>query len=468
MQLTSSLPPAKTTEMWRPEDRTRARAALPGAADGVFRPDILDAIEETVAGMDAELRALSLDIHAHPELMFTERRTHDVLTAFMERHGFDVARHHILETGWRATFAHGAGGRTIGINCEMDALRGIGHACGHNLIAMSGVAVACAIKAALERFDIAGRISVLGTPAEEGGGGKVIMLEKGAYKDMAACLMCHPAPGPKGSVSLTSCLAIQHVEVEYFGHTAHAALSPWEGRNALDAAVLAYNNISALRQQLKSTYRVHGIFEGKDWAVNVIPSYAKYTVAMRTPTLAELKPLVERVIPCLEAAALATGVKCKINTLGATFDLRQNTALGAEVADVVRRRYGSIDYEYGIKSASTDFGNVTYAVPALHPGFAIPTVPGGGNHTPEFTVAAATEEAHLACLDVTKALAHTGVRVIIDDVFMKKVWNAFEKGKEDRGQVEYDEADLVEQFGRMKTWMGHMGQRDEGRCCGGH
>ncbi|KAL1709444.1 hypothetical protein EV121DRAFT_194702 [Schizophyllum commune] len=407
--------------LWRPEDTERAIPSLPGAADGVWRSDILDAIEETIAEMDEELRALSLNIHDHPELMFEEHRTHDLLTNFFEKKGFTVTRHYILETGWQAVWEHGEGGRTIGVNCEMDALRGIGHACGHNLIAIAGVAVACAVKAALARFDIKGKVVVLGTPAEEGGGGKVIMLKHGAYKGMSACLMCHPAPGPKGSVSLTSCLAIQHVEVEYFGHTAHAALSPWEGRNALDAAVLAYNNISALRQQLKPTYRVHGVFEGRDWAVNVIPSYAKYTVAMRTPTLAELKPLVDRVIPCLEAAAMAAGVKYKINTLGETFDLRQNTALGADVADTVRRRYGAIDYEYGIKSASTDFGNVTYALPALHPGFAIPTVPGGGNHTPEFTAAAATPEAHAACLDVSKALALTGVRVVADEVFERKV-----------------------------------------------
>ncbi|KAL1680643.1 hypothetical protein EV122DRAFT_207440 [Schizophyllum commune] len=411
--------------LWRPEDTERATAALPGAADGVWRSDILDAIEETIAGMDEELRALSLDIHDHPELMFEEHRTHDLLTTFFEKKGFTVTRHYILETGWQAVWEHGEGGRTIGVNCEMDALRGIGHACGHNLIAIAGVAVACAVKAALARFDIKGKVVVLGTPAEEGGGGKVIMLKHGAYKGMSACLMCHPAPGPKGSVSLTSCLAIQHVEVEYFGHTCAFSI----------VSMICLNRVHDMktdpvpRQQLKPTYRVHGVFEGRDWAVNgefvapspFIPSYAKYTVAMRTPTLAELKPLVDRVIPCLEAAAMAAGVKYKINTLGETFDLRQNTALGADVADTVRRRYGAIDYEYGIKSASTDFGNVTYALPALHPGFAIPTVPGGGNHTPEFTAAAATPEAHVACLDVSKALALTGVRVVADEVFVRKV-----------------------------------------------
>uniref|UniRef100_D8Q864 Peptidase M20 domain-containing protein 2 n=1 Tax=Schizophyllum commune (strain H4-8 / FGSC 9210) TaxID=578458 RepID=D8Q864_SCHCM len=407
--------------LWRPDDTTRATAALPGTADGVWRSDILDAIEETIAGMDEELRALSLDIHDHPELMFEEHRTHDVLTAFFEKKGFTVTRHHILETGWQAVWEHGEGGRTIGVNCEMDALRGIGHACGHNLIAIAGVAVACAVKAALQQFDIKGKVVVLGTPAEEGGGGKVIMLKHGAYKGMSACLMCHPAPGPKGSVSLTSCLAIQHVEVSISGTREYCSFFA-----AYPPFFCGILPLSAPLFQLKPTYRVHGVFEGRDWAENgeFIPSYAKYTVAMRTPTLAELQPLVDRVIPCLKAAAMAAGVQYKINTLGATFDLRQNTALGADVADTVRRRYGAIDYEYGIKSASTDFGNVTYALPALHPGFAIPTNPGGGNHTPEFTAAAATPEAHAACLDVSKALALTGVRVVADEVFERKVsWN---------------------------------------------
>lgn len=427
--------------VWLVDDQTDTMPALPGASNTVFRPDILDAIEATVANMDAELRALSLDIHDHPEIMWQEHRTHDVLTDFFEKKGFEITRHYFLDTAWKATYSHGSGGRTIGVNCEMDALKGIGHACGHNLIAISGVAVACAIKAALEKFDLSAKIVVLGTPAEEGGGGKVILLEKGAYEGMSACLMSHPAPGPKASVSLTSCLAIQHVEVEYFGHTAHAALSPWEGKNALDAAVLAYNNISALRQQLKPDYRVHSIFEGKDWAVNVIPSYSKFICVVRTPTLAELKPLFARIIPCLVAAAAATGCEHKLTVMGTTYDLRQNTALGGELANIIRKRYGDVDYKYGIKYASTDFGNVTYALPALHPSFAIPTKPGGGNHTPEFTEAAATKEAHYACLDVSKALAMTGVRVLIDGAFARKVWNAFEKDKEERGQVEAEESE---------------------------
>ncbi|KDR78232.1 hypothetical protein GALMADRAFT_245310 [Galerina marginata CBS 339.88] len=415
--------------VWRPDDHQRPAPAKPGSNE-IYRPDVLETIEIRIKELDQELRELSLDIHAHPELGFQEVHAHDAYTAFMVKHGFQVTKHFHLDTAWQATFQHGSGGRTIGINSEMDALRGIGHACGHNLIGISGVAVACAVKAAMEKHSISGKINLLGTPAEEGGAGKVILLNKGAYEGMDICLMCHPAPGPVGSVSLTSCLAVQKITAEYKGHTAHAALSPWEGKNALDAAVLAYNNVSALRQQLKPTTRVHGIFEGKDWAVNIIPDHAKYVCLVRAPTAKELKEVLKRVLPCFEAAALATGCELKIETGNPLTDIRQNRALGGEVANIVLNKYGSIDYEWGIKDASTDFGNITYALPSLHPGFAIPTVVDGGNHTRAFAASAATIEAHNACLDVSKALAATAMRVLTDDKFFEEVQKTFKEDQE--------------------------------------
>jgi len=318
----------------------------------------------------------------------------------------------------------------------MDALEGIGHACGHNLIAIAGVGVALALKAALLHFNISGKISLLGTPAEEGGAGKVILLDNGAYADMDVCMMCHPAPGPKGSVSLSSSLALKRVKVEYHGQTAHAALSPWEGTNSLDAAVLAYNNISALRQQLRPTHRVHGIIEGKDWAANIIPDYSKMLFYVRAPTRAQMLGSVKRILPCFEAAALATGCKVTVEPQNMDmYDIRQNKALGEEVARIVLNNYGDIDYEWGIKEASTDFGNITYALPSLHPGFAIPTVVNGGNHTREFRDAAATEVAHDACLRVSKALAGTGIRVLLDDEFFEEVRRTFEEDKAIRDLV---------------------------------
>lgn len=392
----------------------------------VYRPDLFQTIEESIASLNDSLRDLSLDISSHPELKFEEHHAHDVLTSYMEKQGFQVERHYKLETAWIATFTNGTGGRTIGVNSEMDALPGVGHACGHNLIAIAGVAVACAVKEVLVKHDIPGKVVLLGTPGEEGGGGKVILLEKGAYEGMDVCVMCHPAPGPARSASLSSCLAIQRLIVEYHGHTAHAALAPWEGQNALDAAVSAYTSISMLRQQIKPGCRVHGIIEGKDWAANIIPDYSRMFWYVRGETWAEVESLVPRIQACCDAAALATACRIEQAKGGATTDLRQNKALSNEFADVFAKKFGPIDYEWGISSASTDFGNVTYAMPAIHPGFGIPTEPQGGNHTRAFARSAASPEAHVVCLNVSKTLAAVGVRVLVDDAYFAEVRKTFE------------------------------------------
>ncbi|KAJ8489872.1 hypothetical protein ONZ51_g2665 [Trametes cubensis] len=411
-----------STAFWQPGQNVSSDIRKNSQDDALYRQEFLETIRSSIAALDGDLSALSQDIHDHPETKFEEHHAHDVLTAFMEKQGFDVSRHYLLETAWVAKYTRGSGGRTLGVNSEMDALPGIGHACGHNLIAIAGVAVACAVKAALDKHDIAGSVVLLG---EEGGAGKAILLERGAYEGLDACLMCHPAPGPPYSASLSGCLARQRIDVEFTGHTAHAALSPWEGQNALDAAVLAYTNISVLRQQLKPTHRVHGIFEGKDWTPNIIPDYSKMIWYVRAPTRTEVDIAVKRISACFEGAALATGCQVKVELGNSTFELRQNKALSDEFADVFSKTVGSVDYEYGISHASTDFGNVTYALPALHPSFAIPT--SGGNHTIAFTEAAASKDAHAACLKASQILAAVGMRLLTDDNFFKKVRDTFDE-----------------------------------------
>jgi len=415
--------------LWRPDTNPPNPPLLPG---DVYRPDILAVIEQTIDSLRPQLRELSDKIHAHPELLYEERYAHDTYTAFLEAQGWDVQRHYLLETAWVATYTHGQGGRVLGVNSEMDALPGIGHACGHNLIGIAGVAVACAAKAALEQFNIDGKVILLGTPAEEGGFGKVRLWDKGAYEEMDVCLMCHPAPGPPYSISLSGSLAMVRLQVDYKGKTAHAGLSPWQGKNALDAAVLAYNNIGLLRQQIRPTHRTHGIFGGKDWAPNVIPDNSTVKWFVRAPITKEVYNTAARVKACFTAAAAATDTEVTFSNESVGNELVQNKVLGGELADVVLKRYGAIDYEWGISSASTDFGNITYLMPALHPGFSIPTVPGGGNHTKEFTAAAATDTSHEACYTVSKALAHVGMRVITDEAILAQVKQAFEEDKKSR------------------------------------
>ncbi|KAM6497089.1 hypothetical protein JOM56_007562 [Amanita muscaria] len=392
---------------------------------------ILEVVENTLNQLSPELRDISMKIHANPELMFEEKQVyaHDLLTDYISRQGFKVTKHYLgLATAWRAEYQHGKGGRVVGINSEMDALAGMGHACGHNLIAISGVAVAIAVKATMEACNIPGKVILLGTPAEESGGGKVTLIKRGGYKEMDVCLMCHPAPGRPRSISVASTLAMQQIEVEFFGRTAHAGAAPWEGTNALDAAFIAYSSISVLRQQMKPDCRVHGIVLGRNWSANVIPDYSKMIWIARAPTFADLAPLVERVKNCLHASALATSCKVDLNVGPAYYELNQNEVLGQAFVDILRDRYGMPQTTVA-SSASTDFGNVTFEIPALHPVYAIPTEPQGGNHTPAFAKAAATLEAHRATMTVSNGLALTALRVLSDPLFFHQVKAAFSKSQ---------------------------------------
>lgn len=397
----------------------------------IYKPEVVQTIESALDRFSPELRRLSLDIHDHPEIGFQEKHAHDALTSFMSSHGFKVTKHYLgLDTAWRAEWSNGRGVRTLGINSEMDALPGIGHACGHNLIAICGVGVALAVREALKEHNISGNIVLLGTPAEEGGAGKAILIERGGYKDMDVCVMSHPGPGPSHSVGIGPSLAVQSIEIEYFGHTAHASAAPWEGVNALDAAFLAYSNIAVLRQQVKPTHRVHGVIRGgkDELAVNVIPDYTKMLWLVRAPTFAELEVLRERVKACFSAAAQATGCRMTMSLGKAQYDLRQNSILAHTYGKIMGARYDwTTTMAEGAIGGSTDFGNVTYELPSLHPSYAIPTEPNGGNHTPGFTASARTKEAHEFCLTVTKGLATLGFRVLDDEAFASEVKKAWEK-----------------------------------------
>ncbi|PIL34625.1 hypothetical protein GSI_03404 [Ganoderma sinense ZZ0214-1] len=411
-------------------------------SDEGLPPEAIQTIEDTLQGLSPELRQLSLDIWEHPEIDFKEEYAHDRLTAFMASHGFSVTPHYLgLATSWRAEFTHRVSekhgksqrqspARVIGVNSEMDALPNIGHGCGHNLIAMSGAAVAVAIKTALRKHDIPGTVVLLGTPAEETRGGKIILLERGAYEGMDACIMSHPSAGPVNFSALWPGVARQPVDVEFFGHGAHAAAAPWEAQNALDAAFVAYASISALRQQMKPDQRVHGIVLGRDWTPNVIPDYAKMRYYVRAPTWKELESLRERVVACFKAAALATACKVEIKLGAGYFEVRNNGALGQEYAKVVGNRYGMRTDTGEGTSYSTDFGNITFALPAIHPAYSIPTEPNGSNHTPQFAKSAKTPEAHEATLKVALGLACTGLRVLYDPDFANQVKLDFERTKQ--------------------------------------
>ncbi|KAG9128250.1 hypothetical protein FRC07_002209 [Ceratobasidium sp. 392] len=410
----------------RPGNGSTEGGGLAELAVGQASVHAVDTSDHAIDELSLSLREISLKIHDRPELGWDVVYAHDVLTGFLEEHGFTVIRHYLASqlpgnTAWRGEFVvpskDGSSLRVVGFNSEMDALPGIGHACGHNLIAVVGVAAAIGLKKAMEKHHISGKIVVLGTPAEESGAGKALLLEAGAYKEMDVCLMAHPSPGEYHSVWTGGSLALQSFSVEYHGHTAHAGAAPWEGKNALDAAFLAYAAVSALRQQIHPTMRVHGMIEGRDWAPNIIQDYAKMTYYVRAPSWEQVVALRTRVNRCFEAGALATSCTMSIKDLDSIKDLQQNPILSNDFAAVMSARYGRPFLQDTSTSASTDFGNVTYELPSIHPGFSIPTVINGGNHTPPFTAAARTKEAHENAMAVSKGLATVGLRVLLDEGF---------------------------------------------------
>ena len=387
-----------------------------------------------VAAIDAagdDLRAVNQAIHARPELNFEEHHAHDVLSAAAARAGLTVERGaYGLPTAFAATTGTAVGGRGVGgrggpsvvICAEYDALPEIGHACGHNLIATAALGAGIGAAAGLSGVELSGHVVVLGTPAEEGGGGKVLLIERGAFAGVDAALMAHPAPS---DVLRPSVSALQQLSVTFGGRNAHAAGAPWEGRNALDAMVIAYSAIAALRQQLPPDALVHGVITHGGEKPNIIPDRTTAEFVVRSRGERQLGRLKQRVLACLQAGADASGCGLEVKEGEHIYlDMQHNepmveayaanlTALGAPADDDPR----------GFNAFSTDMGNVSYVVPSIHPVYGIPAE--AGNHTPLFSDAAGTDEAHEATLVVAKALALTALNLISDPELLGRAKASF-------------------------------------------
>ena len=359
-----------------------------------------------------ELQQLGDEIWRNPELGFREHRAHQLLTDYLERKGFDVQRSFAgLETAFRATF--GSTRPNVCVICEYDALPEIGHACGHNLIAEAGVAAGLGLKAALEcDGGPKGMVTVMGTPAEETTGGKLDLIQNGAFGDIDAAMMAHPAPCDIVSPTF---LGVSMWEVEFKGRPAHAAAYPWEGVNALDAAVTAYNSISMLRQQMKPTWRVHGVaLNGGGTDPAIIPSSTKLLYYVRAPEKQELIELERKVMNCFQAAAKATGCEVSINLRNQKFEALLSDK---HVASCYASNLKSLGKQFHMEkemSISTDFGNVSQIVPAIHPMYRIGSG-GEANHSLEFAAAANTPQAHRETLTAAKAMAHTGIDILLNN-----------------------------------------------------
>jgi amidohydrolase len=346
----------------------------------------------------------SHQIHANPELNFQEVFAHDLLTGIIEDAGQVVERRAWgVDTAFEARA--GAEGPEIAVLCEYDALPSIGHACGHNVIATAGLGAGLAAAALAD--ELGGRVRIMGTPAEEGGGGKILMARNGAFDGLTAAMMVHPADA---DLIRMDCIAIQELYVDYQGKAAHAAAAPQAGRNALDAAVLGYMNVAALRQHILPTERIHGIFTKAGDKANIVPAAAAMTWMVRSPNIASLQPLKARVLACLESSAIATGCTCQTSWQGVTYaDMIDNPVMVQSYTANAATLGRNVQDPAAIGRAvvgSTDMGNVSYLVPSIHPMIKVAD-DGVPIHTPAFAEWARSEQGDLAVLDGAKAMAMT-------------------------------------------------------------
>ena len=366
---------------------------------------IKDRLEGEVDKRAEMLIEASHQLHARPELAFEEHHAHDLLTDLLEAEGLEVERG---AYGLPTAFAARAGtsGPCIAVMCEYDALPEIGHACGHNIIATAGLGAGLAAAALAD--ELGGRVAILGTPAEEGGGGKVLMADRGALDDVDAALMVHPAGADLDAMHV---IAIRQFEVTYDGVAAHAAAFPHRGRNALDAAVLGYMNVAALRQHIRPDERIHGIFTEAGDKPNIVPAHAAAHWYVRAGTLRRLAHLEERVEACLRAGRRGRGVHAwRLERLDPVYaDLISNEVMVERYRENAAR-VGRLVLDHREVAAavvgSTDMGNVSYLVPSIHPMIKV-SPPDIVIHSPGFAECAAGPQADEAVLDGAKVMATT-------------------------------------------------------------
>lgn len=413
--------------------------------------DARASVASIVANEHDALHALSDKIHGNPELGYEEVIAHETLSNFLESRGFAVTRSaHRLQTCLEARWPKGSGAvdaPTVTFCAEYDALPEIGHACGHNLIATASVAAFVALAQTLEKTNTPGNVRLLGTPAEEGGGGKIKLIDAGAFSpfDKARpeiALMAHPVsftsftvqeklPPSTKFLAGFRCIASEELQIEFFGKAAHAGGEPWLGRNALDAAVTAYTAMSQLRQHIRSDERVNVIINHGGDAPNVIPAYASLLCILRAPTKVALEDISSRVRACAAGAAQVSGCEVKVKETDPTYlDLRVvdtiSDVCAEEMTEVEDGNTAAVVANSDFRrTISTDMGNVSYVLPSLHAIFGIPSQEGASCHDPRFTAASGSDEAFETALRVGRGLGMLGWRFITESELTHKVADQF-------------------------------------------
>ncbi|HEY9076744.1 MAG TPA: M20 family metallopeptidase [Anaerolineaceae bacterium] len=381
---------------------------------------ILDSVDQS----SENIVAISHQIHEHPEMGNQEVFASNLLINTLEEVGFSVERQF---SGIPTAFCARKGqkpGAKVAFLAEYDALPGLGHACGHNLIATSALAAGIGLGAVID--EVGGEVWVIGTPAEETDGAKTYMSQRGAFNGLDAALMIHPH---SGNYTLTNSLALSSILVDYYGKSAHAAAAPWEGKNALDAVLLLFNSLNALRQQIRPDARIHGVITKGGEAPNIIPDHTQANFYVRASQRAYLNELRKKFYDCANAASLATGCRVEINQPEQDFDEMVNNVPLAErfrdhmVADLGSAPFKPAPDHFG----SIDMGNVSQVVPAIHCLIDITEFRPINPHTHEFAACAKSEYADLALLRAGKGLALTGLDVLSNPEFRQQV-KAYFKG----------------------------------------
>jgi amidohydrolase len=373
--------------------------------------DVKGKVAAAVDTLADELEALSHRIHANPELAFAEEKAHAWLTEFLEERGARVERGvGGLPTAFRATIPGRGPGPTIAILAEYDALPGIGHACGHNVIATAGTGAGAAIGVALGTLPWPGQLQVIGTPAEEGGAGKVRLMEAGVFRHVDAAMMVH---GRSGTRVWRPTLGIMKVRVEFHGKAAHASSWPWRGVNALNAVIQLFVSLDHMRQQIRPDARIHGIITKGGDQPNIIPEYTSAEFYLRAMTTDDVRELERRFRGAVEAAAAATGCGA---TITADPTIHEPMKANQTMAGLFERNLELIGFpedpdEPEAGYGSTDCGNVSQALPTIHPYVRISPdgVPG---HSREFAEWARSPMARAGMVAGAKALALTALDLV--------------------------------------------------------
>lgn len=380
-------------------------------------------VEDAVNRRRSDLIELSHSIHAEPELAFAEHRSCAKTQALAAERGFEVSEVAGLDTAFRAVY--GSGPLVIGVCAEYDALPGIGHACGHNIIAASAVGTALALAEVADELGLT--VVLLGTPAEELGGGKALMLDAGAFDDIAAAVMLHPGPL---DIAAARSLALSEVTIGYTGRESHAAVAPHLGVNAGDAVTVTQVAIGLLRQQLAPGQMVHGIVTDGGQASNVIPAHTELRYTMRAMNSESLHELESRMAGCFASGAVATGCEHVVSeTAPAYAELAPDPWLAERVrAEMLRRGRTPVpaELEAEFPLGSTDMGNVTQVMPGIHPIVGI-DAGGASIHQPAFTAAAVNASADAAVIDGAIMLARTVVALAESDVERDRVLDLWQK-----------------------------------------